>query len=115
MLEDSFREELQQSGFPLLDSAGKQVGHIDRITVSGERRIIEGWALSDLVGWAGADQKFECAPHLPRQDVMAHLGDVGFETPGFVFDIPNHPSHTVFWAEVDGIRYVYPLPKISLS
>lgn len=106
-------EEFQGPNFPLLDCAGKQVGHIDRITVSGDLLIVEGWVLAELVGWVNAEQKFECAPHLPRQDVLAHLGDVEFETPGFRLNVPVNRNHTVFWAEVDGMRYVYPLPKVE--
>lgn len=98
--------------YPLLDSSGKHIGQIDIITVLYDRLIVEGWVLSGLVGLASADQKFQRAPHLPRADVFEHFGDTGFKTPGFQLEMPVSLNHTVFWAEVGGARYVYPLPNI---
>lgn len=106
--------QMQKPGFPLRDSRGKCLGHIDRIVIRDDRLQVEGWALSGLVGLAHGDQVVERAPSLVRDDVLMHLGDVGFKTPGFVLDMPLSLDHTVFWAEGDGIRYVQPLPPTTV-
>lgn len=105
---------LQKPSFPLWDSSGKRIGHIDRIAGQDGRLFVEGWAMSGLVGLANADHTIECAPSLTRNDVLANMGDIGVKTPGFVLDMPLSIGHTVFWAEVAGTRYVHALPPISL-
>ncbi len=106
---------LNKPGFPLLDSTGRHIGQIDRITVAHGRLCVEGWALTGLVGLASGDQKFEREPHLAREDVLLYLGDTEVQTPGFSLDIPVSLNHVVFWTEVGGIRYVYPLPRITMD
>ncbi|WP_084697423.1 glycosyltransferase [Paracoccus sp. S4493] len=100
-------------GFSLLDSAGERFGYIDRITVREGRIWIDGWALSGLVGVANYEQAVECVPNITREDVATELGEVRFRTPGFMLEIPFSESHTVFWADIIGVRHMYTLPKMS--
>ena len=65
---------LSKLGFPLLDSAGRHIGQIDRITVAHGRLCVEGWALTGLVGLASGDQKFEREPHLAMRGRIVVLG-----------------------------------------
>lgn len=114
------RAQTQNPGFPLRDSSGRRFGHIDRIAVREGRLWIEGWALSRLVGLANGEQAVEHAPSLVREDVTRNLGpevvgDTRVETPGFALDIPVRNDHTVFWAEIEGTRYVHALPQGALG
>lgn len=106
--------QIQKKGFPILDSRGNFLGHIDRIMVHQNRLRVEGWVLAGLVGLANRDQAVESAPSLMRDDVLKKIGDARGKTPGFVLNIPLSLDHTVFWAEVDGVRYVHTLPPITL-
>ena len=108
---DKELETLKDFDYPLLDSTGRHIGQIDLITIIDDRIIVEGWALSNLVGITSADQKIERAPHLPREDVIKHLGDMGFSSPGFRLEMPITSSNIFFWIDLGGIRYAYPIPK----
>lgn len=108
---DKVSETSKGFDYPLLDSAGKHVGQIDVITIIDDRIIVEGWALSKLVGLTSADHKLERAPHLSREDVISHLGDIGFNTPGFRLEMPITSNHIFFWIDLGGIRYAYPISK----
>lgn len=105
---------MQKEGFPLLDSAGKRFGHIDRITVREGRLWVEGWALSGLVGIANQEQAAECSPNIAREDVLNALGEVSFRKPGFTLEILFSQHYAVFWAEVMGSRYMYNLPQFPV-
>lgn len=43
---------IEETGSALFDSAGKLVGHIDRISISADQLLVEGWVLSRRVGLA---------------------------------------------------------------
>lgn len=103
--------KIQRSGFVLRDIAGRRFGYIDRITVQGDRLHVEGWALSDLVGLADSDQTIEKVPNLRREDVPNDTGDT---TPGFSLAMTASSKHTVFWAQIDGVRYVFEIPPLTL-
>ncbi|WP_197054777.1 glycosyltransferase [Paracoccus sp. PAMC 22219] len=106
---------MQKQGFPLLDSSGNVFGHIDRITIRENRLGVEGWALAGMVGLVSRDQAIECAPSLTRDDVLNKFGDARGKTPGFALDIPLNIDYSAFWAEIDGVRYVQTIPRITIN
>ncbi|WP_157001517.1 hypothetical protein [Paracoccus sp. S4493] len=108
---DGINQQQENLDYPLLDSAGRHIGQIDVVTINDGRIIVEGWALSRLVGLTSADHKLERAPHMHRSDVLEHLGETGFDTPGFRLEMPMTPNHIVFWLDLGGVRYAYPMPK----
>ena len=104
---------LKRSGFPLWDSNGMRIGHIDHMTVREGRLGVEGWAMSKLVGLTNSSQMQQQVPNLVREDVSALIDDSGIETPGFALDITLQIDHTVVWIEVGSTRYVYALPQLT--
>lgn len=99
--------------FPLLDSSGKRIGYIDSISTANNLLSVDGWAFSTLVGLTNDHHKVESKPSLVRHDVLSHTSNKQFSTPGFTLAIPLTDHYTIFWAESEGIRYVYPLPKYT--
>lgn len=106
---------MQKPGFPLLDSNGKRFGYVDRISLREGHIWVEGWTLKGPVGLANVKQVIECTPSLPREDVTTAFEDARGKTPGFLLDIPVSSGNTVFWADVQGARYIHALPKIQLG
>lgn len=104
----------QKAGFPLLNSDGERIGHIDHITVRGGRICVEGWALSNLVGVANREQVVEHVPNLARDDVLNALGEISFRKPGFLLEFPFSQCLTMLWVDIMGTRYMYSLPKFSV-
>lgn len=98
--------QIRKPGFPLHDGGGRAYGQIDRIAVQESRIWVKGWALSERVGLANGCHIVERAPGLAD-----HTGED--RMPGFVLDMPLSLDQTHFWAEVDGIRHVHPLPPIA--
>lgn len=101
-------------GFQLLDSSGKRFGHIDSIAVKDGRLLITGWAISVTVGLANNHQSIKSSPNIAREDVLRAVGDTGMKTPGFILEMPFSEDYTVFWSEIEGIRYINSLPQIPL-
>lgn len=105
---------MQKPGFSLFDTTGKRFGHVDRVVLGEGRLLIEGWSIAPLVGASNEDQAVERIPHLTRSDALSALGTSGTEKLGFVLDLPYTMKHTVFWAELGGVRYVFEVPRFSI-
>lgn len=105
--------EFKKTGFALINDKGKRFGHIDRLTLSEGRIIVEGWAIASKVGLANEDQTVEKIPSLVREDALAAVGYAGTLTPGFALDMQLSLKQTILWAEVDGARYIFTLPPVT--
>lgn len=73
---------LQGDCAPIINHLGAQVGHIDRVQISGGRLCVSGWALAPRVRLVLGAAEDEDTTHLPRPDVATALGcegNVGFE------------------------------------
>lgn len=74
--------DLQGNPAPIVNHFGEQVGHIDRVRLSGGRLRVAGWVLAPRVRLVLGGAEDEDAAHLLRPDVAAALGsqgNVGFE------------------------------------
>jgi len=74
------------SGMQLKDTDGQPLGHVDLVSLSGNRMRIEGWSSASQLRLTWRGGQVVQRPHLIRDDIAAALGthpEVGFsvETP----------------------------------
>jgi O-antigen biosynthesis protein len=97
---------------PLLGEHGQALGHIDRITLRGQRVVIEGWADGEQITLSHAGKRREVATNLARQDVALAYPALTTANPGFAADLP-HGEGPVVLTLIRGARqmiYLLPLP-----
>jgi O-antigen biosynthesis protein len=94
-------------GIPLVGQTGATLGFIDRVSLRGQRLIIEGWADAATVTVHHADQKQGVAPNLPRQDVHAAYPDVAQLAPGFAVDFAFGSGPVTVTLALGGMHLVY--------
>lgn len=73
---------LQGTSAPIVNHLGKQIGHIDRVQISGGRLCVSGWVLAPRVRLVLGGAEDEDTTHLLRPDVAGALGcegNVGFD------------------------------------
>lgn len=98
------------AGVPLPDPSGGVAGHVDRITLHGQRLIIEGWADADEVVVSHANQRQSLTPNLQRADVNAAYPALQSATPGFSGDFAFGNGGASIALIRNGVRFVYPVP-----
>ena len=73
---------------PLWGENGQALGHVDRISLRGQRLHIEGWADGDQLVLSHADTRHVVATNLPRHDVARAFPHLATTSPGFAADLP---------------------------
>lgn len=82
--------EIEQSGRPILDSAGETLGYIDVLRLKGGRLQVQGWMQAVKLKLVHGGTSAEMAPVLRRPDVASALGLS--ETVGFDLSVPARIS-----------------------
>ncbi|SIT18054.1 Glycosyltransferase, GT2 family [Roseivivax lentus] len=75
-------------GPPILDAAGRQVGHVDRVAFEAGHLLVEGWAEAAGVALYLGGAVARGRADLPRADVVAG----GWRAGGFRLDVPARPA-----------------------
>lgn len=73
---------------PCVDDTGKTIGYVDRISLHGQRLLIDGWADSTLVVITHGGARTELRPTLPRPDVVSAFPEISATAPGFAVELP---------------------------
>jgi O-antigen biosynthesis protein len=74
---------------PLLGEDAQLLGHIDRMSIRGQRLVIEGWADAGQIVVSHAGERRNLSTTLPRHDVTAKFPELARENPGFAVDLPR--------------------------
>lgn len=98
------------AGTPLPDPSGGVMGHVDRVTLRGQRLVIEGWADAEGVVVSHATQRRDLAPDLRRADVNAAHPALQSATPGFSSDFAYGGGGASLTLIRNGVHYVFPVP-----
>ena len=80
-------QRLTIPGPSLHGQTGDLLGHVDRVTLHGQRLRVEGWADAQHVILHHASQRQDVIPNLQRQDVSAAHPDLRRPNCGFAFDL----------------------------
>lgn len=80
-------QQLTIPGPSLHGQTADLLGHVDRVTVHGQRLRIEGWADAQHVVLCHAGLRQDVIPNLPRQDVNAAHPGLRRSNCGFAFDL----------------------------
>jgi len=95
-----------------MDQAGRQVGYVDIIEVTGGRLRVAGWVRARTVALHVAGQQVEMAPDLRRKDVAMELG-----YPDAVgFDLTLPADHQMLAnADAPGLVFAVDDPRLAIS
>ena len=103
------------AGAPLTDGSGDILGHVDRVTLRGQRLVVDGWADADTLVLCHAGQQQVLVPNLPRADVAAAHPAGQTPSPGFSCSLPKDGDAATLTLIRDGVHFVYPVPLPQAS
>ena len=103
------------AGAPLTDGSGDILGHVDRVTLRGQRLVVDGWADADTLVLCHAGQQQVLVPNLPRADVAAAHPAGQMPSPGFSCSLPKDGDAATLTLIRDGVHFVYPVPLPQAS
>jgi O-antigen biosynthesis protein len=97
---------------PLPGENARLIGNIDRITIFGQRLVIEGWADAGRVQISQAGECHETSTTLIRHDVAAQFPELARENPGFAIDLPcgDGPVGLTLVRDTHHLIYQVPMP-----
>jgi O-antigen biosynthesis protein len=97
---------------PLLGDDAQFLGHIDRVSIRGQRLVIEGWADAGRIVVAHAGERRDLSTTLPRHDVTAKFPELARKNPGFAVDLPRGegPVSLTLVRDTHHVIYHVPMP-----
>lgn len=95
---------------PLLGERGQTLGHIDRISLRGQRIEVEGWADTHQIIVSHAGQNCDINPSLARHDVHAKFPHLQHRNPGFVASLPHGTGAVTVTLVQDAQFRIYRMP-----